>query len=70
MKDFFKNAFWITMIIITTLIFLVDLFFPIIISFYTDNFLLLFLYAVWWIPIFLGFFIFSIVFKIIIELWD
>ena len=50
-----KEWLMIAVMIIIFLLLIADIFFPIIIAFWTGNFWLLFLYAVWWLPIIFGF---------------
>lgn len=62
-----KNFILILVLIILASIMLGVVFFPIIIAFWTGNLFLMFLYAVWWIPILVTFYIIVIVGEIVIE---
>jgi len=58
------------LLIVLTLLLIADLTFPVIISFYSGNFWLLFLYAVWWLPVIGGFMLYAASTTIILEAWD
>jgi len=65
MNDIFK----IILLIIILPLLMIDVFFPVIVSFYTDNFLFLFLYIVWGIPITLGWMLTVFITSMVLEDW-
>jgi hypothetical protein len=66
MKKFFSFAAMGILLIIS----LATTLFPLIISFYYQNFFLLFIYFIWWAPAFIIFTIITVIAKLIFEFLD